>query len=151
MNELNHLRSMWAANVKRRTELIVPQITYDGQENSLNNDSWAFKVHYSFRDALDIKYEERKKDKKPYMIWTQGPILSFKEGDLIHSKDGHRAVQVRCATQMGWDSERAEMYQGSVSYSEFIVSGNSVSKLNKDESCTQMQFLQLLISGTYYG
>ena len=150
MNELEHLRSMWAAKAKRKTELIVPQVTYDGQEKSLNNDSWVFKVPYSFRDALDIKYEERKRDKKPYMVWTQGPLLSFKEGDLIRSKDERRAVQVRFATQMGWDSGKAEMYQGSVVYSDFAVSGNSFSKLNEN-SCTQMQFLQLLIFGKYDG
>jgi len=151
MNELEHLRSMWAPNTKRKTELIVPNITYGRQENSLNNDSWIFRVNYSFRDALDIKYEERKKDKKPYMIWTQGPLLSFKEGDLVHSKDERRAVQVLFATKMAWDSEKGEMYQGIVAYSEFIVSANSFSKLNTNNSCTQMQFLQLLISGKHDG
>ena len=148
MNELEHLRSMWAAKIRRTTQLIVPQVTYDGREGSLNNDSWVFKVHFSFRSALDIKFEERKKDKKPYMVWTQGPLLSFKEGDLVHSKDGFRAVQIQSARQMGWDPEKEEMYQGSVDYSDYALSGSSFSKLN-EHSCTQMQFLQLLIFGKY--
>jgi hypothetical protein len=146
MNELEHLRSMWARKIKRQTDLIVPKVTYDGWEGSLNNESWEFKVTYAFRDALDIKYEERKKSKKTYMLWTQGPILRFKDGDLIHSKDGKRAVQVQFAQPMGWDSTNNEMYQGSVVYSEFAVSGNSLSKTS-ERSCTQMQFLQLLIHG----
>lgn len=148
MSALEHLRSMWAAKIKRKTVLIVPKVTYDGLNGFLNNDSWAFKVTYAFRDALDIKYEERKKNNNPYMVWTQGPILSFKIGDIFHSKDGNRAVQVRFANQMGWDPAKNEMYQGSVIYSEYAVTGNSFSKL-KEHSCTQMEFLQLLIHGEY--
>ena len=104
MKELEHLRSMWAEKVKRKTDLIVPEITHIGQDNSLNNDFWAFKVTFAFRSALDIKYEERKKDKKPYMIWTQGPFLNFKEAGLVHSQDGSRALQVQFATPIAWDS-----------------------------------------------
>ncbi len=139
MNELEHLRSMWASKTKRKTQLIVSQVTYDGREGSLNNDSWVFKVHFSFRSALDIKYEERKRDKKPYMVWTQGSLLSFKEGDLLHSKDRCRAVRVQFARQMGWDSEKEEMYQGSVDYSDYVVSGNAFSKLN-DHSLHKCNF-----------
>lgn len=148
MNKLDHLKSMWGPKAKRKTDLIVPQVTYEDGQGSLNNDLWAFNVTYAFRDALDIKYEERKKNKKPYMVWTQGPILSFKEGDVIHSKDGKRSVQVRFANQMGWDANKEEMYPGSVVYSEYAVSGNSLSKAG-EHTCTQMQFLQLLISGAY--
>lgn len=148
MNELDHLKSMWSANVKRKTVLIVPQVSYHENEGSLNNEAWAFNVGYAFRDALDIRFEERKKNKKSYMVWTQGPILSFKEGDMIHSRDGKRIVQVRFANQMGWDSAKNEMYQGSVVYSEYMPSNNSYLKLN-ELTCTQMQFLQLLIHGEY--
>lgn len=148
MNEIEHLKSMWGSKVKRKTDLIVPQVTYKDRRGSLHNDSWAFKVTYSFREALDIKYEERRKNKKPYMVWTQGPIISFKEGDLIHSKNGSRSVQVRIASQMGWDTTKEEMYQGNVIYSEYAASGNSVSK-PAEHTCTQMEFLQLLINGAY--
>ena len=148
MNALEHIRSMWAAKVKRSTKLIVPSVTHDGPEGSLNNESWAFRVPYAFRDALDIKYEERRKEKTPYMVWTQGPILSFKEGDLIYAKDDCRAVQIRFASRMAWDAQKEEMYQGSVAYSEYVVSGGSFSKL-KEHECTQMQFLELLMFGKY--
>lgn len=148
MYELDLLKSMWGFKAKRKTELIVQRVTYLDGQGSLNNDSWAFKVTYAFRETLDIKYEERKKNKKPYMVWTQGPILSFKEGDLIHSSDGRRFIQVRFANQMGWDTNKEEMYQGSVVYSENAGSGNSIHRAS-EHTCTQMQFLQLLISGAY--
>ncbi len=148
MNVSEHLRSMWGEKVRRSTELIVPAITHDGPESSLNNDSWVFDVHYHFRDALDIKYEERRKDKTPYMVWTQGPFLSFKEGDLIQARDGRSAVQVRFANPMGWDPTKGEMYQGSVFYSEYEVSEGVYTKL-QERTCSQMQFLQLVIFGKY--
>lgn len=148
MNETEHLKSMWAAKIKRKLNLIVPKVTYDESEGSLHNDSWAFKVPYAFRDALDIKFEERIKDKEPYMVWTQGPILNFKEGDMLHSKDGVRAVQILSAAPMGWDSKEAKMNEGAVFYSEYAVAKNSFLKL-RDRNCTQMQFLQMLIHGTY--
>lgn len=103
---------------------------------------------FGFRDALDIKYEERRRNKKPYMIWTQGPILSFKEGDMIHSGDKKRTLQVRYANQMGWDESKSEMNQGSVFYSAYTTSNNEIAKIG-DHTCTQMQFLQLLIAGEY--
>jgi hypothetical protein len=139
---------MWSATVKRTTVLIVSEVTYYERKGSLNNESWVFIVGYSFRDALNIKFEERKKNKNAYMVWTQGPLLSFKEGDMIHSKDGKRIVQVRFADPMGWDAATNEMYQGSVFYSEYMPSDNTYLKLN-EHTCTQMQFLQLLIHGEY--
>lgn len=150
MKELDHLQKMWASKIKRSTDLIVPEVTHEGLNGSLNNEYWFFNVKYAFREALDIKYEERKKNKKPYMVWTQGPILSFKEGDLIHSNDGQRAVQVQFANQMGWDSAKQQMYVGSVSYFEMSVSDGFFNKIS-EQSCTQMQFLQLLIYGAYSG
>ena len=60
MKELDQLKTMWAPKVKRITTLIVPEITHNGNDYSLNNDSWIFKVPFAFRNALDIKYEERK-------------------------------------------------------------------------------------------
>ena len=148
MNELKLLRSMWASKVKRKTDLIVPQVTHLGKDHSLNNHIWTFKVAFEFRNALDIKYEERKKEKKPYMIWTQGPFLNFKEADLIHSQDESRALQVQFATPVAWDSEKNEMYQGHVDYIEYIITNQLFTKVN-EQVCTQMQFLQLLIKGNY--
>ena len=82
MGELELLKSMWAHKVKRNTKLIVSEVTYDQGKGHLNNDHWHFQVPYAFLDALDLKYEQRMKNKKPYMVWTQGPLLRFKDGDF---------------------------------------------------------------------
>lgn len=146
MKELEHLKSMWASKVNRKTDLIVPKVTYSRLEGSLNNSSWAFSVSFAFRSALDIKYEQRKKNKKAYMVWTQGPLLSFKEGDLIHSQDKLCAVQVRIAKPISWDIEKKEMYEGYLLFDEFKFN-NSVLFETKQYTCTQMQFLEILIHG----
>ncbi|MBL0354843.1 MAG: hypothetical protein IPP03_20185 [Dechloromonas sp.] len=74
--------------------------------------------------------------------------MSFKEGDLIQARDGRSAVQVRFANPMGWDPSKGEMYQGSVFYLEYEVSEGVYTKL-QERTCTQMQFLQLVIFGKY--
>jgi hypothetical protein len=146
MKELNLLESMWGPKVRRKTKLIVPLVTYENNRGSLNNKNWAYNVSYAFRDALDIKYELRVQNKISSMEWTQGPILSFKQGDVFHSKAGDKMIQVRFANQMGWDANNNKMYQGSVVFSEFLHNGNLFNK-SIDRTVTQMQFLQLLISG----
>jgi len=148
MKELDLLKSMWAPKVKRKTELIVPKITYSGMHGSLNNGHWKYRVPYAFRDSLDIKYEKRMKDKIPYMVWTQGPILSFKEGDLLTARDGKKSVQVQYANQMGWDTSKNQMHEGSVVYDEFDINNGKCTKIQRI-TCSQMQFLQILIYGTY--
>ena len=148
MNELDRLRSMWAPKIKRSIELIVPKITYRNMKGDLHNYHWAFAVGYAFREALDIKYEQRKKDKKPYMVWTQGAIIAFSEGDTIYSKFGTKLVQVKYSNIMGWDLSQDEMYEGSITYSEYEIKNSKYVKVS-GHSCTQMQFLELLIYGKY--
>lgn len=146
MKEIEFLKSMWAPKIKRQIELIVAEITYSNNIGSLNNDHWEYIVPYAFREALDIKYEQRTKDKKQYMIWTQGPILRFKEGDYLKSKNGTSAVQVLNANSMGWDTSINQMYEGNVVFDEFEVQGNDRIKIRRSD-CTQMQFLEMLIYG----
>jgi hypothetical protein len=160
LQELIHLRTLWTqrakseidgkseTKIKRSTTLIVPKVTYQGTQGSLNNDHWFFCVPYAFRDALDIKYEQRMLNKDPYMVWTQGPILRFKEGDTLIAKEGGRVVQVEFANRMGWDSEANTMYEGVVTYSEFYRSDTDTKKV-KSVSCSQMNFLELLVLGSY--
>ena len=82
------------------------------------------------------------------MIWTQGPFLNFKEADLIHSNCGNRTLQIQLATPVSWDSEKNEMFQGRVYYAEYTTANQIFSKVD-EKNCTQMQFLELLISGSY--
>jgi len=148
MQELEHLRSMWKHKIKRKTDLIVSRVTYVNMSGSLNNENWAFQVPYAFRDALDIKYKQRMKNKKPYMVWTQGPILSFKEGDVLTSTDEAKSVQVQFASCMGWDTSKNEMYKGNVGYDKYEIT-NGIYSEKERVTCTQMQFLKLLIYGKY--
>lgn len=115
---------------------------------SLNNEHWEYNVPFAFRDTLDIKHEQRMKDKKPYMVWTQGPILSFKKGDLLTARNGRKAVQVQFAKPMGWDASKNEMDEGTVVYDDFnIINGKYIKY--RHNTCSQMQFLEMLIYGTY--
>jgi len=148
MQELEHLRSMWKHKIKRKTDLIVSRVTYVNMSGSLNNEHWEFKVPYAFRDALDIKYEQRRKDKKPYRVWTQGPILSFKEGDVLTSANKSKSVQVQFSNCMGWDTSKDEMYEGNVVYEKYGITDGIYSE-GGHVTCTQMQFLELLICGKY--
>ena len=142
MSELERLRTLWPLTPRRSKELIV-DLTYDGGEGSLNNESWIFNVPYAFREALDIKYEQRMTGKEPYWVWTQGPLLNFKAGSLMNSRDGSRAIQVESGSQM-----EVQMYEGSVVYTEYSISNGRYVKL-KEHTCTQMQLLQPLIHGEY--
>ncbi|WP_444891798.1 hypothetical protein ACJJIE_00095 (plasmid) [Microbulbifer sp. TRSA001] len=146
MEEIKLLESMWKARSSRKTTLIVPEVKCDKLNRSLSNEHWAFHVPYAFRDALDIRYDQRIKDKKKYMVWTQGPILKFKEGDTLRSKDGKTSVQVNSANQMGWDTEKNEMYPGVVIYKKHNVVDGVYTKAGDYLTC-QMEFLKLLIYG----
>jgi len=145
---LKRLESMWQARVIRKTPT-YPEVHYDPATSmgTLNNPDWAFHVPYAFREALDLKYEQRKKDKRPYMIWTQGPFLSFKEGDALTSRDGQAVVQVKFATSMGWDPVKKRMYKGSIIFDKFDSSEDMTIWVS-EHRCNQMDFLELLLVGS---
>lgn len=83
-----------AIRSKRQTDLGL-SFTRDAAQNIAG---WFFAVPLVFRDALDIKFTERKvKDKKSGLsqtvqIWTKGspPRLSFDTGDIFYDAQGTR-------------------------------------------------------------
>lgn len=129
----------------KHVPFVVPAITWDNdtKQGSLNNDHWCFKVGYGFREALDLRLIERKRDKKIVNLWSQGCIISFQEGDLIDSRCGKRAVQVTFASPMGWDDAKNEMFYGSVTYKELDLVNNS----STVHTLNQLEFLNMLIEG----
>ena len=145
--------------VQRKTKLLVSkEPSKDDRKSCLSNDQWFFVVPYAFRDALDIKYQERVKTVKSkdldsktqehryrYSVWTQGRLISFKEGDLLTSKDNEYFVQVNHANPMGWDPSANKMYFGSVNYSLYLKAAGI--KLVCSEGVNQLEFLNLLING----
>lgn len=159
IKELEHLCSLWEKSNKQETgepyckvsravDLIVPEVTYfpEKMDGSLNNNDWIYNVPFAFRDALDIKFEQRMKNKKPYMVWTQGPLINFTKGDWIHSKCGNKSVQVNFSSGMGWDSSIFQMYNGIVNFDRFEKINGSWVKVSS-ESLDQMAFLEMLIVG----
>lgn len=157
--ELLHLRSLWPRHdkkknawvrVPRSTELIVPRVEFAGGQGHLQNEHWAYVVDYPFSDAIDIKFEQRVQGDKSWMVWTQGPLLRFGVGDILHRRDRKGMVQVQFATPMGWDAQTNDMYQGAVVYDEFSSDGGTF-KPKRRVSATQMQFLGLLITGAEVG
>lgn len=147
--EITQLKALWQERTQRSTSLIVPSMSSENSKllpNDIHPSHWSFNIPYAFRDALDIKYEQRKKDKKTYMVWTQGPMLSFNEGDTFTSKNQDCALQIIFATGMGWDMAKNEMYQGSVVFEEFEIKNKQYTKV-KQHTCCQMAFLEVLITG----
>lgn len=144
----NRLRDMLRPTVRRSTDLIVPSVTYKDREGSLNNEDWHFHVPYAFRDALDIRYEERVKKGKKYKVWTQGPFLSFSKGDLLHSRDGKTVLQITFSSPAGWDGAKDEPYEGIVTFDEFDMTDTPEPLVKRGQrSMSQFEFLQLLIEG----
>lgn len=127
-----------------QSPLIVPKVSYfpEKQQGCLNNQYWKYRVGYAFRDALDLKYQQRVEKKNKVYVWTQGPLIAFKEGDYLQPANDGPTLQVKFATPMGWDIEKNAMYEGSVTY------------INCDDRsqhlCTQLQFLAKLIYGNNY-
>jgi hypothetical protein len=62
---------------KRTTHLIADFV--DGYA-----EGWFMAVKDCYRNQLDIKFTERKKNKKSSFEWTQGPYFSFAEGHLFY-------------------------------------------------------------------
>ncbi|WP_350603837.1 hypothetical protein [Pseudoalteromonas sp. SMN1298-MNA-CIBAN-0114] len=148
---LKHLKTMWPTGDKtkiKRELAAYPSVYYNSalSQGTLNNEHWYFSVPFTFRDALDIKYEQRIKDKEGTMVWTQGPILKFKMGDNFPAKNNNTTIQVQFSDQMGWDKDKNEMHLGSVVFDlfEFI---NKKYIYKQRYQCNQMEFLELLING----
>ena len=51
---------------------------------------WHMAVRECFKEELDIKLTDRKKEKKTYREWTQGPYYCFSEGQVFYdSKEAY--------------------------------------------------------------
>jgi hypothetical protein len=67
-------------------------------------DGWYMALKDSFKDELDIKLTERKKNTIPYYVWIQGPYYCFSEGQLIYDakeaytcwQDGLKKINLAC-------------------------------------------------------
>ena len=115
---------------------------------------------YAYRDALDLRFDRRvkivkekdpetgevKKKNKVYYVWTQGPIINFKDGDTITSNKGHPTLQVQSANPMEWDEANNIMNQGIVTYAIFEDVKFGVIDI-PTKKVTQMEFLEIITTG----
>lgn len=133
----------------KKVPFVVPKVTWNStmMTGSLNNEHWAFNVHYAFREALDLRFMERVRNKRKVHLWTQGALVSFKEGDTLVSRCVSKSVQVKYANGMGWDSAKNEMYYGSVIFKKHIIKKGSLNFVG-EYNLTQLEFLEMLITGS---
>ncbi len=83
--------------VKRHTNLVANFV--DGYA-----DGWYMAVKECYRNELDIKYTERKRNKQSFWEWTQGPYFSFAEGHLFYDtpkaygkwEDAIKYIKIAC-------------------------------------------------------
>ncbi len=65
---------------------------------------WFMTVKECYRNELDLKFSERKKNKQSFFEWTQGPYFSFAEGHLFYDtpkgyekwEKALRAIKICC-------------------------------------------------------
>ncbi|MCW3171403.1 hypothetical protein [Shewanella subflava] len=146
MKEIDLIQKIGSKRRATRSVDLIAKIKMD----HLDTNHWVYPIGYGFRDAIDIRYDERVKDKKKYMVWTQGPIISFKEGDFICSGCKCFALQVEFAQPMGWNVEKDLMYLGNVVFKFFKQKAGKFALYSKYE-CDQVGFLALLINGNLTG
>jgi len=56
----------------RSRDPIVSNGSTNKLSDLLTNKNWVFDLSYTFRNALDIKYEKQIKIESPNMVWAQG-------------------------------------------------------------------------------
>lgn len=149
MKELAVLRSIGQVrkennhNTFKRVKTLIISPT---AEERLDAEHWHFIVKRGFRDAFDILKTSRVQGGKIIESWTQGPIIRFKEGDMLHSKCGKFCVQVKFYNDMGWDPVRNDLDEGTIVYKIYKKDDGKFIHL-EEKSTTQYGFLNVIING----
>lgn len=122
------------------------------KENNFLNEHWHYKVSFAFRDALDIKFTEKVKDRESSKEWTQGVYLNFKEGDTLHSKNKKKCIQIIRAIPA--KIYMGEYQEGTVVYYEYNIDERgryTLVNIDKKKHLSQKEFLYYLITGVKNG
>ncbi len=168
---IKHFYGLWNQNAdtskaQRTSELIVGTILKTSSTSFKFIHDWAFDAKYAFRDGLGLKYETRTSSAlKPYLLtserdtlrkghsftmWTQGPILYFKQGDSFNSRlDDSLSIQVQYSDTMGWDPSQSKVHEGLVNFNVYRRSDSGSTHLESKRVCTQYEFLNILVNGNY--
>jgi len=139
-------------NKKRHSQLIA-----DFVKGYAKN--WHMAVKDCYRNELDIKYTERKKNKESFWEWTQGPYFSFAEGHLFYNtpkayskweeaiKDIKIACQITSATPTILDRNK-NLIEGLVEFTIYEPDENFTSlKALKNYKLSQKEFISFLQTG----
>jgi hypothetical protein len=137
---------------KRTTHLIADFV--DGYA-----EGWFMAVKDCYRNQLDIKFTERKKNKKSSFEWTQGPYFSFAEGHLFYDtpkaykkweqalKVIKKACEITSATPTILDRNK-NLVEGTVTFTLYKPDKKSNSLIAvKEYKLSQKEFVNFLKTG----
>jgi hypothetical protein len=122
-------------------------------------EGWFMTVKDCYRNELDIKLTERKKNKKPFWEWTQGPYLRFAEGHLFYDtpkayekwEQALKAVRIACqitsAKPTILDKNR-NLVEGTVTFTIYKPDKEFTSLIaGKEYKLSQREFVNFLKTG----
>lgn len=140
-------------NKKRHSQLVADFV------NGYAKD-WHMAVKDCYRNELDIKYTERKRNKQSFREWTQGPYFSFAEGHLFYNtpkayrkwedaiKDIKVVCQITSATPTILDRNK-NLVEGMVEFTIYKPDEKFTSlKAVRDYKLTQTEFVKYLKFGS---
>jgi len=120
---------------------------------------WFMAVKECYRNQLDIKLTERKKNKKSFLEWTQGPYFCFAEGDLFYDtpkaynkweqalKVIKKACQITSATPTVVDRNK-NIVEGMVNLTMYKPNKKTTSLVAiRDYKVSQREFVDFLKTG----
>ena len=122
-------------------------------------DGWFMAVKECYRNQLDIKLTERKKNKQTYLEWTQGPYFSFAEGHLFYDtpkaykkwgqalKVIKKACKITSATPTILDRNK-NLVEGTVNFTMYKPDKQNMSLIAvRDYKVSQRGFVDFLKTG----
>jgi hypothetical protein len=139
---------------KRHTQLIADFVKGYAE-------GWFMAVKECYRNELDIKLTERKKDKQPYLEWTQGPYFSFAEGHLFYDtpqayrkrkwgqalKVIKKACKITSSTPTTLDKNK-NLVEGTVDFTMYKPDKKATSLIAiRDYKVSQREFVNFLKTG----
>ena len=106
---------------------------------------WFMHLPACFDAALDMQLLERRKNKVPFLIWTQGNNFGFSQGDIIYrnpftGSGNAPLLQIDSASSAGL-GESGKRSPGHVRFTWHFTGDDTTREMTQDE------FVRLLISG----
>jgi len=139
-------------NRKRHSQLVAHFVNGYAKE-------WDMAVKECYRNELDIKYTERKRNKRSFWEWTQGPYFSFAEGHLFYNtpkayrkwEEAIRDIKIVCvitaATPTILDRNK-NLVEGIVNFTIYKPDEKLTSlKAVKNYKLSQTEFVNFLKTG----